>query len=290
MSLARRAPPRPRLVYGASLAASLGQAATALADTDEPRGAAPIPEPIVTETVTDIDGHEAGEYEVEATVMNLRPLGRGGYRAVASAELEWLVTSRLGFRMEPSFAHELDGQLGDATNEVGGSLAVSWKLFHDFRRNVHVQLEAVGRLPWRHEVTAEPGEPALPVAFDLPVAVRGGAFVVRGAVGWGVGGVGEHAPVRSKLALLTDLGPSHRFGFWGIELDADGARRAPFVVALDVVPDLTPLGLPFQFGVALPWTIGAHSDEPSLGLMFRLIFESEREARYGKSVPAGARP
>ena len=66
-------------------------------------------------------------------------------------------------------------------------------------------------------------------------------FVLEHQMHWAL----RHAPVHGSLAVLAGFDGTERFGFWGVEADADGARRDPVVVALDVVPDLTPLGLPF---------------------------------------------
>ena len=81
--------------------------------------------------------------------------------------------------------------------------------------------------------------------------------------------------------MYTPFG-ADRYGFLGVEVDADGARRHPFVVALNFVPSLIPLGLPFKIGFGVPWAIGVPRTEPTLGLLVRVFFESSREIEYGE--------
>jgi hypothetical protein len=82
--------------------------------------------------------------------------------------------------------------------------------------------------------------------------------------------------------VYTPFGSSDRYGFLGIEADADGGRQHPIVVALNLVPSLAPLGLPFAIGLGVPWAIGVRSTEPTLGVLVRLFFESAREIEYGE--------
>jgi hypothetical protein len=238
----------------------------------------PIPEPIFGETVTDIDGTEAGEIEVELNGSVLRALHGGAYSLDGSVELEWLVTRRLGLRLEPSVARDaVGGPPGDAAGVSGG---LSWKLFQDFQHDFHVDLEVLGRVPWDSLTIAQPGDPAQPLAVDLRAALRLDWLTLRGGVGVGAFGQSDHVPLRAGLAALAPFESSGRFGFWGVELDADGARSAPVVCALNLVPNFTPAGLPFRIGLALPWTIGERDDRPSVGVFLRLFYESEREIEF----------
>ena len=132
----------------------------------------------------------------------------------------------------------------------------------------------------RAEPIVQPGDPAQPLAFDLRAGWRRDLLTLRWSAGVGAFGDAQHLPLRGSLAVLLPFEGSGRFGFWGIELDADGARGAPFVVALDVVPNLEPTGLPLRIGLALPWTIGERDDRPSLGLFLRVFYESAREIEF----------
>jgi hypothetical protein len=121
---------------------SLVAPTTALAD--EPEGRPPLPEPILDETTTDIDGTEAGEIEIEANALWLRSRMGGASSLQLSSELEWLVTRRFGFKVEPFFERSADAE-ASPVNSGGLSAGVSWKLLQDFAHDFHLQLEAVGR-------------------------------------------------------------------------------------------------------------------------------------------------
>jgi hypothetical protein len=121
------------------------------------------------------------------------------------------------------------------------------------------------------------------LAFDLRAGVRIAGWTARGGLGFAVGATSPHVPLRGSVALLTGLDRTGTFGFWGVELDADGARQSPFILAPNLVANCTPIRLPFSLGVAIPWAVGADSTKPSLGLLFRLFFLSEREVEFGRN-------
>ncbi|MFI5300661.1 MAG: hypothetical protein ACHREM_21475 [Polyangiales bacterium] len=252
-------------------------------DATEPRR--PLPEPLFTETVTDVDGDEPGEIEFEINGAEWRSR-RGGYGTYqATIEAEMLITSRLGVRVEPYVS--ADRELGDAAyrHQAGVNVGLSWKLMRDFERDVYLQAEVSGRYPFDANALVEPGEPALPFAFDLRGGVRVSAFTLRSSIGGTAGGAADHAPVRGSLGLFTPFGDD-RFGFFGVELDVDAARHAPAVIALNLVPSLIPAGLPLKIGFAIPWALGSADTAPSLGVFVRLWIESAREVEFGEGVRA----
>ena len=231
----------------------------------------PLPEPIFTETVSDIDATE-GDVEVELSALSLRSLRGGASFASAEIEAEWMVMGALGFRLE--------GRLATPGVPVGGAAGVSWKLLRDFQRDVYAQVEATAHTLDRNAVI-EPGESPSPFAIDVRLGKRFGWLTLRGSVGVGMGTSALAA--RASVALLTGFGKTTRFGFWGLELDADTSRDRAFVAALDLEPNLAALRLPFRIGLAIPWTIGADATQPSLGVFVRLFFESAREIEYGRT-------
>jgi hypothetical protein len=105
---------------------------------------------------------------------------------------------------------------------------------------------------------------------------------LRDALGFSAGGSNVSLPLRGSAAFLVDIEPSGRFGFWGVEIEADGARPDPFIVALEFVPSLIPAGLPFSVGFTLPYVVDADSRTPSYGFFVRLFFESAREQEYDR--------
>lgn len=64
-------------------------------------------------------------------------------------------------------------------------------------------------------------------------------------------------------------------GFAGLELEVDGARSAPVVLAPNLVADTETIGLPFRLGIALPWSVAAAPGEPRLGVFVRLLWRTE---------------
>jgi hypothetical protein len=200
-----------------------------------------------------------------------------------SVEVEWLVTRKLGLRLEPLRTRgDANGTSPSATT-YGASGAASWKLVHDLERVLFLQAELTGRVPSDKSGVLSPGDSTLPLALDLRAGLRLDRWTVRGGVGAEAAGASAHAPVRGSVAVLTGFLRDERFGFAGIEIDVDGARRNPMVVALDVVTDCTPLGIPLGLGVALPWSAGQRGDEASYGLLVRVFYVSTREADAGRS-------
>jgi hypothetical protein len=255
-------------------------AADALAD--EAREHAPLPEPILTETVTDIDGNEPGELELEANGSTFRARRGGAYALDASVEAEFIVHRLLGLRLEPSLAGGREGAPLASQRAAGVSGGAALKLVQDFERAFFLDAEVVGRLPWSEESIVQPGDPELPFAVDLRAAMRRGPLTVRWGLGVGAFGEPAHAPLRASLALLAPFEGSGRFGFWGVEFDADGARPAPFVAAVNIVPNIVPAGVPLRVGLALPWSIGERDDRPSLGVFVRVFYEAAREIEFAR--------
>jgi hypothetical protein len=242
----------------------------------------PMPEPLLAETITDIEGREAGELELELNGLNWRALRGGAQKWQASLEGEFLVTGHLGLRLEALYqrAAPVDA---DGARPLGVNAGASWKLLQDFRHDLHLQAEVGFRYPSDAANAVEPGESPLPLVADLRAGWRRGPWTLRGSFGVGAGTAAAHAPFRSTVGVFAPLGPSERYGFWGIEMDGDAARRTPAVLALNLVPNLEPLRLPFRIGLALPWAIGARETEPSLGIFVRIFVESEREIAYGET-------
>ena len=241
-----------------------------------------MPEPLLTETVTDLDGRESGELEFELNASQFRSRRGGGGAWQASLEGEWLATRHLGVRLEPSLTQTIETAGASSERLLGINGGVSWKLLQDFRHDFHLQAEATGRYPWETNARVDPGESALPLSFDLRSGIRRGFLTIRAGVGVNAGAAAAHLPLRGSLALLTGFGTSDRFGFWGIEVDADGARRAPVVVALNIFPNLIPLGLPGKFGLAIPLAIGVGDWQPSMGVFVRVFIDSASEIEQGR--------
>jgi hypothetical protein len=234
-----------------------------------------MPEPILTESVTDIDGQQAGEVELSAAGGSLRSRTGGGLLSSMTLEAEWLVTSRLGLRLEPGVVHTKSAAGPRDDWDVGGT--ASWKLVRDVADDFYVQGEATAETAEQRDSFISPEKSALPFLFDLLAGWRTGAWTLRANAGAAAGGDSPHAPLRAGLALLRALDRGGRSGFFGVEAIADGTWSSPFFVAPDLVADLASIGVPARLGVALPWAPGAASTQPSLGVYLRLIVEPRRD-------------
>jgi hypothetical protein len=224
-----------------------------------------MPEPLFNETMTDIKGDDPGEVEFEVNGFRWQSLRRGAYAMQATIEAEWLTTRHLGLFVEPLFTQALDASGADARNSFGVNGGISWKLLQDFQRAFHMQAELGGRYPLDPSVTTDPGDPALPFTLDLRSGLQRGRWTVRASVG-----------------VYLPFGASGRYGFWGLEADADGGRRYPAVVALNFVPSLVALGVPFRIGFGIPWAIGVPRTQPVIGLLVRLFVEGASEVAHAE--------
>lgn len=275
--------PRVAIVVGTLASLSLASRLARAADDDVPERA-PLPESILTESVTDVDAHEAGEFELESNLSSVGATDGTSKVSTIDVEVEMRVLSFLGARIEPSFSRTT---YSDAPTEhgpgVSGGLAVT--LLHDFRRDAHVQLE----INARHFTKDDPrvielGETLLPYEPQVLGAIRFGRVTFRGSVGAEFGpGTVAHAPIDLEASMLTDFDRDAHLGFFGIETDVDLARTAPWMIAPDVVTSLTSFGLPFEIGVAVPWYVGSPTQRANLGVLFRIFYLSEREVAFGKA-------
>jgi hypothetical protein len=235
-----------------------------------------LPEPILTETVTDIDSDERGELELAANGLAFRARRGGAFSLDASVEAEWIVHRLVGVRVEPTFALSRDAGQSSSATELGASAGVAFKLFQDFERSLFVQAEVLARLPWDESAIVQPGDPALPLAIDVRAATRRGPLTLRWGIGAGAYGEAAHYPLRGSVAALLPFEGTGRLGFWGLEVDVDGARTAPLVAAPNLVTKL-PGGIPLRLGLALPLAIGETAERPSFGFLVRVYYESDRE-------------
>jgi hypothetical protein len=243
----------------------------------------PLPEPLLTESATDVDAEEVGEKEFEANVATVGARSGGARATLASLEVEWRLLQEFGVRLEPSYARVVDPGGVTARDRFGFGGALALGLFHDFARDLHVQAELLGRTPESaNERVFEPGESELPLAADVVSAVRAGFWTIRATVGAEAGGSFAHAPLHTDMAALVYFANDWRFGFAGVEVRADWAREAPLVIAPDVVAITTPLGLPFSLSLALPVNLGAVPTATSYGIFMRLMLLAGRETEYGR--------
>ena len=266
--------PPPVARWGLPLAAFL--VAVVAAETlsgEEPARRPPMPEPILTESVTDLDAVEGGETEYALNVQTLAAL-RGGARArQASVEAEWRATQHLGLRLEPSFASLVEE---GRSSELGLQGALAWGLVNDFEHDFHAQAEVTGRVAGNDKpYESQPGDFSLPFSAGLRTGLRIGALTIRPGAGVEAGGPVAHAPVWGGVGALYPLGREGRLGFFGLELDADAGRTTPVIVAPNFLADTLSIGLPLRLGLAIPWVVGAPANEPQVGIYLRVLLRTE---------------
>jgi hypothetical protein len=229
-------------------------------------GPSPIPEPIVAESITNIDGTQAGELEFDAETVLLHR-GSLGSSVSLAVETEWRATRQLGLALETSVGKAGSGQPVVGRVEAG----LSWALFHDLARDLHVQAEATARFGEHGEENDGPTEPPHPVTVGLRAALRSGALTVR--VGAGAN-FGDGAAAFAQLAVLREFGGAPARGFAGIELNTNIGAGAPLTVVPQVFVTVPVFGAPVDVGFGVPWSPGLRGGEPAaIGGILRVVFE-----------------
>jgi len=227
----------------------------------------PLPEPLIAESITNIDGTEAGELEFDVEALLLRH-SSGGTASGLGVEAEWRATRHLGLAVEAAVTRAASDE--PTIGEVRAGLA--WSLFHDLARDFHVQAEATARFGGDEEERAE-GPLELPYSYSagLRAALRSGPVTFRA----GLGAVfGDGASLFVHLAVLRNFGGSALRGFAGLEVNANVGAGAPLSFVPQVIFTVPLFGAPVDVGLGVPWSPGLRSGEPaSIGGVLRVVFE-----------------
>ena len=242
-------------------------------------GASPVrakmPEPLLTESITDLDDERAGEVEVDVNGSAFRRTS-AVRQWQSSVEVEWRALERLGLALDLGVGRAL----GQATSPVMSVRpAASWVLTHSQPLDFHLMAEVSARIS--HDATEDvqdPGDGALPLSGGIRFGIRHGLLTVRTFLGASGGGHSAHAvPLRAQAAVLAEFGREGRLGFAGFEMDTDWARRTPLTLAGNLILRGAHLQVPFDLGIAVPWTPHSQYADASVGILVRLIFEIDRE-------------
>jgi hypothetical protein len=233
---------------------------------DEPR--APMPEPLVFETATDIDSLQSGELEVDIVGSAQRRADDGSGWSTA-VSLESRVTSRFGFEAELGAAGPFSSAEAAGWS---GRLTTSFVVLHDVGRDLHLQLEASAG----HDGSLlfdQPGDPALPYLAGIRWGVRWARFTLRGGLDSVFGGRAAHAPFLGDVETLVQWAAPELPSYAGLELGPDLARAAPF----DVIPEIA-FGFRFAFvpahvGIALPVMLNTRGSITSTSTFLRIVFD-----------------
>lgn len=230
-----------------------------------------MPEPLISETTTDIDGVSAGEVEMDLTGNTLRQTtdkvgGEGGV-----IELEWRASDKLGLGIESEYSTD---------KLFSFNSAASWSLLHDLPRDFHLQAEVAYKFIDQDGNSSRGWEDSsLPFTFGLKAGLRKGRWTVRAGLGGEAFGSSAHTlPARTSIAGLYSFGEGCRVpGFVGSELIADWGRQAPFLIVPTVVLKLFRLGVPLSLGIAAPFGPAEESTPATYGFLIRLMYEFDKD-------------
>lgn len=249
--------------------------ASALANPrDERRSLRPMPEPVLGESVTDIDGTKAGELEVDLTGL----WGRGGSWAT-SVEIEARVLDWLG--LEAGLGYSRGKGLGQLEGDIELRLLASLSLLHDFERGLHGQVEIGGRLVGEPDLGPNLGEPRPPLSTGVRLGLDRDWWTLRVGLGAAIAGGSAHEiPAWASATAFLNLGQG-RWTSLGLDGEADWSRRNPFTLAPTVLVDGRILHLPGRLAVVALYGFASGGQEPWLGLILRLVGESDLGSASG---------
>lgn len=236
----------------------------------------PMPEPLIAESVTDIDGDVQGEIEFDLTSAFARSHQTGADGATIQAEAEWRATRRLGLSLEVDADRERASGGSPREANVSGSIAASWVLLHDFTKDMHLQLEFSARVGADENVDSlTPGAFHLPYVAGLRFGKRWDRWTLRSGIGVSFGG---GTSLVGALAVFHEtVSKAGRQSFYGIEFNADTARGRPLEIDPEVV-FAVPIGsTPPRLGAALLWSPSHEGSGASVGALLRLIVELDRD-------------
>ncbi len=246
--------------------------------------ATPIAEPVMGEAVTDVDSATSGEIEVDSSATLLRRRSDGALFWRSETELEYRLTRWAGLGLGLEFSGgDARSQRQTELFEVAPSLGLS--IWHDWKREIHVQLEASARLGEQSidqtrlaDQGFEAGESFLPYAVRLRVAWRHDRLVLRPSAGMSFGGDSPRKlPVLAEMAVLVTWG-REQLNSLGIENSIDLGRLAPYMVGPGISVGIRAIGplIPvMKVGLALPITFGTDGRQPIAGVFLHLTAESD---------------
>jgi hypothetical protein len=222
-----------------------------------------MPEPLIGESVTDIDSLDSGEVELDLTETTLRSTQAETGGMGTSLETEWRVTKNLGLSAEIATT-------SDETAEFSGT--ASWSLLHDLKHGFHLQAEIGIRSGETNDREWE--DASLPLSFGLRAGLYEGDWTLRGSLGGEALGTSAHSlPIRAGFAVFHGIGAEGKLGFTGVELVGDWGNSAPFFLAPTLVAHVPGLTLPMYLGLALPYSPASDTAPTSWGAVIRATYE-----------------
>src|SRR2546425_5121584 len=95
---------------------------------------AKMPEPLLTESITDLDGARAGEVEVDVNGLVLRRTS-AVRQWQTSVEVEWRALERLGLALDLGVGRVLDGRSEEHTSELQSLAYLVCRLLLEKKKN-----------------------------------------------------------------------------------------------------------------------------------------------------------
>jgi hypothetical protein len=233
------------------------------------RGKGPMAEPLIGETITDIDGDEAGEGEVDGTAWGNTRLRAPAF-GLGELELEIKLTRRIGIAV----AVEASGDPSSAFQAVGVRVGAALGLLHDWRHDLHLQLEATARAFEAERSDGDRVESDAPYRVGLRAGYRHVWLTLRAGAGLSFGGE-RLAPVWLDLAILGEWGRPRGRSFAGVEMVSDFSLRIPVVVIPEIAIGFAARRFPLRVGAGVPIGVGYRARDCSFGGLLRLILEVE---------------
>ncbi len=228
-----------------------------------------MPEPVLGETVTDIDGTEAGELEIDLTAVGGRSGGANQWQG--SIEIESRVTDWLGLEIEVGYSRASTKRVLERETEL--RLVASWSILHDVERGLHGQMEVAGRLVGEADLGPNLGEPRLPASAGFRLGLDRGWWTLRLGLGASAGGASAHLiPVWASATAFLSFG-AQRWGSIGLDGEADWTRTNPLTLAPTLLLHGRVLQIPARLALVVPYGLPGGGAEPWFGLLLRLIGE-----------------
>jgi len=238
--------------------------AGAIAQSRDPRKWGPMPEPVLGESVADIDGSYAGELEVDVTALVGRQSSWASAVAIEARVLDWL-----GLEAEVEYSQAPAASEGEVELRVSGSVS----FLHDFERGLHGQVEIGGRLTAEPEQGPNLGEPRAPISSGVRLGLDQRWWTLRLGLGVAFGSESAHAvPAWASATAFLNLGRD-RWASLGLDGEADWTRRNPFTLAPTLLLDARTLRWPVRLAIVTPYGFAGGGAEAWFGLMVRLIGE-----------------
>lgn len=215
-----------------------------------------MPEPILVESITDLDTQQAGELELEVGTSTLTKHGSWATRL----EAEWRVTGRLGLMLEAGVS-TLDRPTPNI--RAGASFAA----FHYDELGLHGQFLAFATLNGNEadDPLLDPAEPGTDFALGAHAGWHRNWWTVRAELTAGFGGHVSHLPLRANVALLA----GNHLVFFGVESLLDFARFDPWTIAAEAELREELGGLSVRLALAVPYR--PRTDRREVALMLRVL-------------------